>query len=326
MTVVDEILEFTFSGDSPEPIKRHLTGLYSFDHAFLTAKGEIGMPIGTGYEVFGAKSIGKSTWCYSMAGVLANALNTNIHLSDLEGFDAGHFGNILSHLKFKGDVHLTHQGTDEKILERFADAFLEQGDFESSETKYGIGMLDSIAAISPLAEKDGDFGGATYGRRAVLMGILSRRLLPTVHPRTTGSENVYFLVNHWYPKVGGTKYEYQSPGGNIKNYLCGVQIHLKRDKTYDDGSYTLIGTLYKNRYGFNKTQFVVFMKAGVGIHRGLTAIMDCKNLNLLDKGKTVKIDDKSYGYINSIIEKEWQNDKFFKPFYTLLEGLKEQEE
>ena len=28
--IADEILEFTFSGDSPEPIKRHLTRLASF--------------------------------------------------------------------------------------------------------------------------------------------------------------------------------------------------------------------------------------------------------------------------------------------------------
>jgi len=315
--IADDLIEFTFSGDPADPIKRHLTGLYSFDHAFATADGKIGMPIGTGYEVFGAKSLGKSTFCYSLAAMIARALKINIHLADLEGFDAGHLANILSHIGYTGDMNLNHQGTDEKILDRFADTFLGRGDFKGGKI-YEIGILDSIAAISPIAEKEGDFGVATYGRRAILMGLLARLLLPTVHPRKLGSRNLYFFVNHWYPKVGGTKYEYQSPGGNIKNYLCGVQIHLARKKTYDDGSYILAGTLYKNRYGFNKTQFSVFIKAGVGIHRGLTAIFDCKNLGLLGEGKTVKLGEDSYGYITKIMVDNWEDDEFFQPFYNAL--------
>jgi len=321
MTIADEILDFTFSGDPADPIKRHLTGLYSFDHAFETAMGEFGMPIGTGYEVFGAKGIGKSTWCYSMATMLAMALQTNIHLADLEGFDAGHLKYILRYLKYSGNIRLTHQGTDEKILEKFADSFLRLGEFKQDNEdvpEYGIGVLDSIAAISPLAEKDGDFGGATYGRRAVLMGALSRLLLPTTHPRTTGSEKIYFLVNHWYPKVGGTKYEYQSPGGNVKNYLCGVQIHLKRSKKFTDGSYILNGTLHKNRYGFERREFQVFMKAGVGIHKGLTAIYDAADLGKIELGKSVKIGDESFGFMKTIRDNEWENDEFFQPFYDIL--------
>jgi RecA/RadA recombinase len=317
MAIAEDIVKFTFSGDPADPIKRHLTGLYSFDHAFETAKGEIGMPIGTGYEVFGSKSIGKSTWCYSMAGMLAVALQTNIHLADLEGFDAGHFKNILNYLRYEGNVHLTHQGTDEAILENFSDSFLKRGKFEDS-SDYGIGMLDSIAAISPVAEKEGDFGGATYGRRASLMGLLSRLLLPTIHPRTTGSEKIYFLVNHWYPKVGGTKYEYNSPGGNVKNYLCGVQIHLKRTKKFPDDSYLLNGTLHKNRYGFERREFQVFMKAGVGIHKGLTALYDAASLGKVKLGKTIKIGDESLGYMKTFRDKEWENDEIFQPFYDLL--------
>ena len=318
MTIVDD-LTFTFSGDPADPIKRHLTGLYSFDHAFETAKGEIGMPLGAGYEVYGFPAVGKSTWTYSMAGILGNQLETNIHLTDLEGFDSDHLRNIMSYLKYAGDIHLGHQGTDEEILESFADLFAKMGDYETTEIDHGIGILDSIAAISPIAEKEGDFGVATYGRRATLMGILSRRLLPTVHPRTVGSERVYFLINHWYQKVGGTKYEYQSPGGNIKNFLCGMRIHLKRErKPYPDGSYIIRGRIDKNRYGFMKKEFTVFMKAGVGIHRGLTAIVDAVNAGKATKKKTVKIGDESFGYFTKIMENEWENDEFFQPFYDAL--------
>ena len=312
--IADDLLKFTFSGDPQDPIKRHLTGLYSFDHAFQTAAGDIGMPLGTGYEVFGSEATGKSTFCYSLSGLLATQLETNIHIGDLEGFDTGHLAHILHFLGYTGNVDLNHQGKDEDILDKFQLAL--------NGEDYGIGILDSIAAISPIAEKDGDFGGATYGRRAVLIALLSRLLLPTIHPRTVGSEKVYFFINHWYPKVGGTIYQYESPGGKVKNYFFGVQIHLGRSKTFDDGSYILKGTLKKNRYGYNKTEFHVFIKAGVGIHRGLTAIDDCKRLGLLGEGKTVKLGDESFGYISKIIENEWQNEEFFEPFYEALKELK----
>jgi len=338
MTIADEILDFTFSGDPADPIKRHLTGLYSFDHAFETAKGDIGMPIGAGYEVFGARSTGKSTFCYSLLAILGNQLNTNIVLADLEGFDPGHFGNILRYNQYKGNIRLVHQGTDEEILETLADIALGNHTFTTKDEEsgekipldYTLGMLDSIAAISPLAEKKGDFGVATYGRRAVLLGILSRQLLPTMHPRKQGSENIHFLTNHWIPKM--EEKGYTSPGGEAKGYLCSVQIHLARESvsidgkkmsTLPDGSYRLKGTLYKNRYGFDRTtpdkgEFTVFIKAGVGIHYGLTAMFEAIDLKKAVRHGTVKIGDTSFGHLKTILTKEWENDEFFQPFYGVL--------
>ena len=322
MTIADEILQFTFSGDPADPIKRHPIGLYSFDHAFETANGEFGMPLGAGYEVFGFPSVGKSTFCYSLLAYLGNTLNTNAVLSDLEGFDAGHFGNILRHNDYKGDVHLIHQGKDEEILEKFEDVFLDRSDLE---LEYGIGMFDSIAAISPLAERESNLGEANFGRRAVLMGQFSRRLLPTVHPRKVGSENVYLLVNHYYKKVGGNKFEYHSPGGNIKGFLCGVQIHLGKAAKYSEGSYLLKGTLHKNRYGFQRKEFHVLMKAGVGIHRGLTAVVDAVELGVATKKQgRIKIGDEKFGQFTTILKKEWENDEFFQPFYDALKENKDE--
>ena len=330
MTIADEILKeeagFTFSGDPSDPIKRHITGLYSFDQALSNFKGDIGMPIGCAYEVYGHKGIGKSTFCYSMAGMIAKSFNTNIHLSDLEGFNSAFLGDILRFNKFSGDVHLGHQGTDNKILEDFEDIFHKREKYKNLKIDYEIGILDSIAAISPSAERDGDLEGANMGRRALLMNQFSRRLLPTSHPRTVGSEKIYFLVNHWLPKLdayGG----YTSPGGTGKNYLCSVQIYLLRDKIsyggervkrLPDGSYRLKGILHKNRHGFDGTSFKVFMKAGVGIHKGLTAMFDCFDLKLATRVKTVKLEDKSFGPLKNIIKNEWKNDEFFQPFYDAL--------
>jgi len=148
-----------------------------------------------------------------------------------------------------------------------------------------------------------------------------------VYPRKIGSKNIYFLTNHWYEQIGNKGY--QSPGGNVKDYLCGCQIHLSRKyvtvsgksaRSYPDGSYILNGTLYKNRYGKDRTTFQVFVKGGYGIHKGLTAVLDAQEFGLATKSGYVKIGDTSYGYFSQIVKNEWQNDDFFTPFYEVLNG------
>ena len=308
MTIADEILDFTFSGDPADPIKRHLTGLYSFDHAFVNAEDEIGMPIGIGCEVFGAKSIGKSSFVYSLAGMIGKQLELDINLGDLEGFDPKYLSIILKYMRFDKNIHLIHQGTDEEILTSLMEKLLDDED--------SIGILDSIAAISPVSEKKSELGASNMGRRGLLMAQFSRGLLPTVHPRKLGSRNIFFLTNHWNPQPGSMSYV--SPGGYYKDYLCAVQIHLKRTTRYDDGSWLLTGTLRKNRYGFDKRQFRVFMKGGKGIHKGLTAVVDAVDFGFATKDKVIRIKDKSFGYFKHMIFDEWENDEFFQSFYDVL--------
>lgn len=322
MTLANDIL-FQYKGDTYEPIQRHKTGLTSFDLALRKSETECGMPLGTGYEVFGAKSTGKSTFCRSLSAILGKQLQLNIVDADLEGSDPGHGQNILRFHGYDGIIRLIHQGTDEEILEHLENAML--GRLDKDDTDYSIGILDSIAAISPVAERDGDLGQANMGRRAFLMAQFTRRLLPTVHPRTIGSKKVYFMTNHWYSQIG-TK-GYQSPGGNVKDYLFGIQIHLKRryvtvngksSRSYPDGSYILEGTIYKNRYGRDREEFQVFVKGGAGIHPGITAVIDAQEMGIVNKAGHVKIGDQSFGYLSQIIKNEWENDEFFQPFYDAL--------
>jgi hypothetical protein len=61
------------------------------------------------------------------------------------------------------------------------------------------------------------------------------------------------------------------------------------------------------------------MLAGHGIHIGLTAMYDCFLLGLAERGKVVKIDGNSFGYLKDLVEDahEGNNDKFV-PFLDLL--------
>lgn len=315
--IIEQYMEDLFVNPY-EGIQRVCLGLHTFDRAFITADDEIGMPIGAAYEVFGASTTGKSTFCYSIMGMLGTILDTSIAIADLEGVDPKFLAQVLHFQGYKNIVDLITQGKDEEILQQLQDAVFIK-DKRKKDT-YGLGMLDSIGAISSYAEASSEFGEANMGRRAFLMAQLSRRLLPTMHPRKEDSQKVYFFTNHWVPKLAQPGYD--TPGGEAKKYLCGVRLLLKRKEHFADGSYIIEGRVYKNRYGIRDKTFVVFMKSGRGIHRGLTTLCDCIRTNKAERAKgsnKITMNGESYGKFIDIIKKQWKDETFFQPFHDALE-------
>src|SRR5512139_2149159 len=106
---------------SDTPTKRILTGLRSFDYAFENVKGDIGFPIGTMTEVFGPTGCGKSTLVFGLSGIIASQLETNIALSDFEGFDPDFMKVILENAKFDGSIYHLQDKSDEKVLDSLID-------------------------------------------------------------------------------------------------------------------------------------------------------------------------------------------------------------
>lgn len=289
------------------PCKRFISGLYSLDRAFQNRRGDIGMPIGKGYEIFGQSHTGKSTFVYSLSALIGKYLSKDIILGDLEGFDPDFLLDVLNFQGFEGNIYPSPKDMDEDILMEIIEKL--------KTPEYSIGILDSIGAISPIAEQEGDLGSANMGRRALLMAQFTRKCLPLV--REPDSEITIFMINHWYPVIGGRGW--QSPGGEIKKYLAAVRILLKRKEECSFGSYVLEGKVVKNRYGYKNRLFYVFVLAGKGIHQGLSWLYDGILLEKVSRKKVIKIGDNSFGYFKAIIEQAQDgNDEFFEPFREAL--------
>ena len=311
-------------GDAP-PVKRILTGLYSFDRAFINRKGDIGYPIGKGLELFGVTHIGKSTVVYGLAGIVAEQLGGHIALADLEGFDPDFLTDVLEMVGYTGDVNYINEGDDKEILgdEKTLNALIST----LRDEKYSVGILDSIGAISPVSEQKGDLGDANWGRRGMLMAQFSRKGLKIL--REHSDSKAIFAINHYYPRMSG--FGYQTPGGEVKNYIFSMLVHVARVKiqnsntnAFSDGSYIIKGTVKKNRWGLKDKEFYLFMLSGRGIHPGLTAVWDCYKLGLATRSGSIKMGDKTYGTLKNIMTKEWDNPEFFQPFYDYLrKGEKE---
>jgi len=295
------------------PCERKVLGLYSLDRAFLNDREELGCPIGIGYEIFGGNHVGKSTWVYSFAGLLAKH---NIVLSDFEGFDVEFLRSVLATAGFAGTVNALREHEDEDQLGELL-TLLKSDD-------YDIGIIDSIGAISPISEVEGELGEANMGRRAVIMAQFTRKAVKTL--RFSQSKTI-LAINHWYPRIGSRGY--QSPGGEVKNYLFSVRILLKRKNEFPDGSYILEGTVRKNRWGYKDKTFHTFMLAGKGLHRGMTTLWDCVMLDRAKyvQGGYVKIGKENLGRLSTFAkEAKKGNDEVFEPFMELLKGDNENAE
>ena len=304
-------------GDAPT-IKRLKTGLYSFDHAYENRKGEIGFPLGKGIEVFGATNTGKSTIVYGLAGIIASFQKRNISLADLEGFDPDFLVVVLENSGFSGDVQYIQREDDEEVLDELVSAL--------RRTK-GVGILDSIGAISPISEQKGAIGEANMGRRAMILAQFTRKCLKLL--RKPDAPTI-FMINHEYPRIGGLGSD--TPGGQVKKYLASMRVKVKRVyyknkyAEYPDGSYVIEGKVVKNRWGYKGRTFWLFVLAGKGISKGMTTIYDASRLDLLTLDRNiVKIGDKSFGHIKKLIQEAQDgNEEPFEVFYELLRSQEQE--
>jgi RecA/RadA recombinase len=313
-------------GDAPN-IRRLKTGLWSFDRAFKNQKGEIGFPVGKGTEIFGPSHCGKSTIVYGLAGMLASEKEKHIALADLEGFDPDFLTVVLENAGYSGDVRYIQQGTDEEVLDDLV-YFLRKD-------IYGVGIIDSVSAISPIAEQKGKHGEANWGRRANLVGQFSRKSVKIIRDKGDDAPNV-FMINHAYPRVGGMGVT--TPGGEAKKFLNSMRISVKRVywkkkyEEYPDGSYVIEGKVIKNRWGLKGGTFWLFVLSGKGIHKGLTAMYDGIRLKVVNRKtekhpRSISIGDKSFGALRKVVEKAQEgDDKFFEPFFEVLRNQEQDNE
>ena len=301
------MMTIKITGDYPD-IQRVVTGFHSLDTA-LSNKNSLGIPL-TIYDISGYSGVGKSTMVLSLAGMIASNQQKNIAISPIEELDKSLMTSVLEMQGFDGEVHILLDENDEKTI----DALLT--DIALEETT--VGILDSVGAISPIAELEADsIADMNMGRRAMLMAKLSRHILHI--QRFRKSPLSFFMISHLHAVIGGRGSI--TSGGVVKNYLSKVRIRLSRKEDFEkDGSYILEGNVEKLSYGQGGRKFRVFCLSGRGLHAGLSAVVDCETLKLATRTNgVVKMNETSYGRITKLIEEAHAgNDKVFKPFITAL--------
>ena len=251
------------------PISVISTGSISFDAAL----GVGGVPRGRVSEIFGPESSGKTTIALQ---VIAEAQKNG----GMAAFvDAEHALDPIYAKKLGVDVDnllVSQPDYGEQALE-IAEALVRSGAID-------VLVIDSVAALVPKAELDGEMGDSHVGLQARLMSQALRKLTGIV----AKSRTCLIFINQIREKIGVMFGNPETTtGGRALKFYSSVRIDIRRIGAIKDGD-QVIGSRTKVKIVKNKTA-APFREAefdivyGEGISREGDLIDLAVNLNLVEK-------------------------------------------
>ena len=221
-------------GDSPQTqISAVSTGSLGLDNAL----GVGGYPRGRIVEIYGPESSGKTTVAlHAVAEVQKNG-GTAAYIDAENAMDPTYATALGVDID---NLLLSQPDTGEQGLE-IADALVSSGAID-------IVVIDSVAALVPRAEIEGEMGDAHVGLQARLMSQALRKLSGTINKTKT----IALFINQIRENVGFLFCNPETtPGGRALKFYSTIRLEVRRGEQIKDGS-EVIGNRVKIKVVKNK--------------------------------------------------------------------------
>jgi recombination protein RecA len=194
------------------------TGALSLDIAL----GIGGLPRGRIVEIYGPESSGKST--LAMHAVAEAQRNGGIcaYIDAEHAMDPVYARAIGVNVD---DLLISQPDTGEQALE-IADMLIRSGALD-------ILVIDSVAALTPRAEIEGEMGDTHVGLQARLMSQALRKLTGTL----SKSDTIAIFINQLREKIGVMFGSPETtPGGRALKFYSSIRLDIRRIEAIKDGT------------------------------------------------------------------------------------------
>ena len=195
-------------------VERDIQTISSGSLGLDIALGLGGLPRGRVVEIYGPESSGKTTLTLHVIAQMQQAGGTAAFIDAEHALDVGYAEKLGVNIE---DLLISQPDTGEQALE-IADMLVRSGGVD-------IVVIDSVAALTPKAEIEGDMGDQLPGLQARLMSQALRKLTANIKRTNT----MVIFINQIRMKIGVMFGNPETTtGGNALKFYSSVRIDIRR--------------------------------------------------------------------------------------------------